>query len=269
MSRTLLPFLALPLLALTLPSVPGIEMTTRSTHLRDGTSWTNTATVSGGNLHMDVGHPEGSNAGSLVYLAESSELIMNQARDRSYIRTSKADAEAMGSMMGDAMGAAAQAMAALSPEQRKMIEEAGGLPGAGAAMGSNRVAELRETGETGTRAGYDATRFDLYMNGMLMQQIWYADWSEVEGSGQLRQAFEGVASVWQSFIDAMGSAPFGGFNALEDAGRGVPVFTVSIDEEGNPEVETVLESVNEVDVDPAIFAPQDGYRETPMPRLGG
>lgn len=266
----LLPLLVVPLLAFSLASVPGIEMVTETTDLQAGVSWTNTVSVAAGNLHMDFGDAERSRSGSLVYVAERTELILNEDRERSYLRVGRADAEAYGSVLSDAMSQAEKAMAALPQAQRELIEKAGGLPSGGGGMFTGPRVELRETGETATKAGFDrAKRFDLYMNDQLMQKIWYADWSEVEKSGELRQAFVGVASVWQSFIEALGQAPFNGFHHLGDTSRGVPVLTTTIDEEGNPSLETVLRSITAADIDPTIFAPTEGYREKPLPRLGG
>lgn len=73
---------------------------------------------------------------------------------RTYIEITKADAQALGSMMQSAMAMMEQQMAALPPEQRKMLEEkmAGMMGGAGAAAAARP--EFKQTGsdQVGSRS---------------------------------------------------------------------------------------------------------------------
>ena len=104
----------------------------------------------------------------------------------------------------------------------------------------------------------------MYVGDHRSQELWVTDWNNVDGAREIQAAFTGFAELMTSFLDAMPMGMFGsndGFGGLMNLQRGVPVVTYELDEEGNPEVEITLRSIQGTDVDRSRFGPKDGYRE--------
>lgn len=245
------------------PRAPGVVVVTQSTVLQSGETWTNTIWVQGGDILMEFGD-SGGRTGSMVYLAASHELILNDDVERSYMRVDREFIDIFAANISGAMKQMEKAMAAMSEEQKKMMMEASGgrMPGMGD-MSRRRGPEIRNTGETTQRNGYSTTRYDVVSGDLLTQQLWIADWSSVEHGAELRDALESLTALWASFEETMGDAPFGGASKqmVLTLQNGLPIITTQLDEEGTPIIETELQSVSEADVDRSAFGPKEGYRE--------
>lgn len=252
---------------------PGVVMVAQSTVLQSGESWVNTISVQGGDILMEFGD-SGGRTGSMVFLAASQELILNDDSKRSYMRVDREFIDAFAANMSGAMKQMEKAMAAMSEEQRKMMLEASGgrMPGMGHTSGRPGP-EIRDTGETAMKNGYSTTRYDVVSGDLLTQRLWIADWSTVEHGAELREAFGSLIALWTSFEEAIGDAPFGGASKrmVLTLRHGLPVVTTQFDVEGTAMIETELQSIDEADVDRSAFGPKDGYHEqrVEMQRMPG
>lgn len=271
MKRLLSTVLVVPLLAFAMPQAPGYVMELHNKNVQTQEEWSTFTYVQGQDLLMEM--TDGDQAGSMVYLHEAGELIVNNDRDRSYIRMDRETIQQMAEQMGAMMQQLETMLENLPEAQREMIRNSGmsipGMPD----MGERPVIEVRETGQTATHAGYPTTRFDMYVSDRKTQEMWVADWADVDGARDVQTAFMGFADLMSSFLEAMPTGMFGSsndFSSLMDLQRGVPVVTYELDEDGNRKVETTLRSIEEADVDRSRFGPKDGYREQKieMPDIG-
>lgn len=247
----------------------GIVMVSESTVLQSGDSWNNTVSVLGRDLLMEYADAAG-NTGSLVYLDAGQELILNDDQERSYMRVDQEFIDTFAGNMSGAMGQMQKALEAMPEAQRQMVMQAAGGSMSGMGPSSRREPDVVDTGETVTKHGYATTRHDMVMDGWLARQFWVADWSSVDHGDEMQGAFQGLTSLWASFYETMGDAPFGGASRslVETLARGIPVVTTEFDVEGTPMIETALQSITEREVDPAAFGPKQGYREQRI-EMGG
>ena len=275
--KTMLSLALLPFVVMVTPQKalePGVVMVTRSTVLQSGETWVNTISVQDGDILMEFAE-SGGRTGSMVFLADGEELILNDDEKRSFIRVDREFVEGFAEMMAFATEQMQRAFEAMPEAQREMMMQAAGgaMPGRLEDTVERRASEIRETGVSATKDGHPATRYDVYMNDLLMSQMWISDWSRFEHGEELRRAFGGLTSLFESFEEVTGQSPFGGgtrrmVGTLE---RGVPVETIDFDLDGTASIETVLESVTEAEVDRSAFGPKDGYREERVeaPRVPG
>lgn len=263
MKRLLLPLVIAPLVAFAAPTAPGLMVEIVSTDLVTGENWSNTMSVLDGNLVMEFNDPRTNTSGSMVFLADQQEWIMNDDQNQKYVRMNQATIDQMAAQMQAMMAQAEQMLANLPEAQREMIMNSG-MPGMEMLTGGGLpVIEMRETGENDTKEGYAVQRYDMYVGDRLTQQMWITEWSNVDGAESMRAAMTGFANMMKSFLEAMPSGMFGegGLNSFMDFDRGIPIVTYEIDEEGNPAVETVMQGFTETDIDPNVFGPKPGYEE--------
>lgn len=99
----------------------------------------------------------------------------------------------MGGQMAEAMKQMQEAMKDMTPEQRQQMQQmmqksmpGGGRPGAAPSAEACRPprTEVRPTGQTAKIAGYAATRFDVFEDGKLVQEVWVSPtitaWRELD-----------------------------------------------------------------------------------------
>jgi len=264
--KKLLPLVLLPLLAFVGPPEPGVVMEILSKDLESGETWVSTTYAVGGDLLMEFSDPRDGTSGSMVFLAaDGGQMIMNDDQAKTYTRMDQATLAQVAERMAGVMKQLEEMMADMPEAQREMIKNAGGgmLPGLG---GSAPVVEMSQTDDTDVRQGYDVRRHEMRVNGRVTQEMWIADWEDVEGASNLRGAFLGFSDMMSAFLEAIPTGMFGegGMGDVMDFDRGVPVVTYEFDDEGNRETESVLQSISEADIDRSTFGPKAGYSEQKM-----
>ena len=151
MKRFLSAVLAVPLVAFAMPQAPGHVMELHNKNVQTGEEWTSYTYVQGQDLLMEMN--DGSMAGSMVYLHESGELIINNDRERAYTRLDRETMQQMSERMSAMMQQLEAMLESLPEAQREMIKNSGmSIPGMPDMMGDRPVIEVRETGETATKA---------------------------------------------------------------------------------------------------------------------
>ena len=195
---------------------------------------------------------------SIIFLDD--KFLMLDHAERSYMVMDEAMLESMGAQVSEAMKEMEAQLASLPPEQREMVRQM--MSGKMGDMGMTRhvpVLEIRKLG-SGSWQSYDCTLAEMLEDGVKIQEICAVDFDEVDGSGDVRDAFMRMASLLSKLYEEM---PFGGADArnpMEMFGEldGFPVRAVEF-ENGKPVNETVLESSTEQAIDPDIFGPPSDY----------
>ena len=127
---------------------------------------------------------------------------------------------------------------------------------------------VEQTG-TGQWQGQTCTEYSLFEGGKKTQEICAAPLNHVEGADEAMQALQNMAVFLSTLADSMpgavGAAMAENPMGLMDKIDGFPVRTVDFAGEV-ARSENTLESVQEKDLDDAVFAAPDGYtQQNPVP----
>ncbi|MEO1246839.1 MAG: hypothetical protein AAFX56_14250 [Pseudomonadota bacterium] len=252
MKKILLPFLCL----FSTQAVAGnvMELLTRDMsgkELERMTSYTE-----GTRSRMDQTGADGSF--SIIFLDD--EFLYLDHAQKNYMVMDEAMLEGVSQQINEAMKEMEAELANLPPEQRAMVEEM--MKGQMGSMGVNTeipVLEIRNIGSDSYQS-YDCTLVEMLEDGTKIQEICSVDFSEVDGSGELRDSFIRMGTLLSKLYDSM---PFNGEgirNPMEmlDEMEGFPVRAVEF-ENGKAVRETVLESSEEKDIDGDMFELPSGY----------
>lgn len=202
-----------------------------------------------------------------------------------YAETLRGATTGMGGQMAEAMRQMQEAMKDMPPEQRQMMEQmlrqqmpGGGTPGASPPAEPCRQprVEVRPTGQTARVAGYPSTRFEVFEDGTLAQEVWVSPaitaWRELDAKklerfGQeMTKALQAVPGCGRDLGRGAGMDPNDPVWKLSS--EGYPVRTV----DHGPTGGTVLEVVKAESraVPAAEFQPpRDFRRQTFKEMLGG
>ena len=232
-----------------------------------------------------------------IFRGDRRQMVVVNHRDQSYMVIDLAAVQALTGQFGAQTGATSGAGAAaggqiaaglaelqkrlegLDPESRRRMEamlRGQGLAGlAGAAGGAapgRSTTEYRRTGERGDQAGYPCVKYEVLRGGRKVRELWVTDWSNVDGGGEARDAFNGLDAFMTELLQqlpggAAGGGLFGDFENPADPSNqtgGFPVVTREFDDDGDLESESTLRSVRRRRLDPAAFEPPSGYRRMSM-----
>ena len=203
---------------------------------------------------------------SVIFLDD--EFLYLDHQERNYMVMDEAMLKSMGEEISQAMKEMEAQLAAMPPEQRAMVEQMMSKQMGGMGMTSEiPVLEIRELG-SGRWESYDCMLAEMLEDGTKIQEICSVDFDEVDGSGDVRDSFNRMASLLTKMYDSM---PFGGEgvrNPMEMLNEldGFPVRAVDF-ENGKAVRETVLESSTEKAIDAETFeVPSDYSRIDPFSR---
>jgi len=221
-----------------------------------------TSYTDGTRSRMDQSSADGSF--SIIFLDD--EFLYLDHGEKNYMVMDEAMLEGLSQQINEAMQEMQAELAKMPPEQRAMVEEM--MKGQMGGMGMDvhiPVLEFREAG-SGRYESYDCTLVEMLEDGVKIQEICTVDFSEVDGSGELRDSFVRMGTMLSKLYDSIPFAGEGVRNPMEmlDELKGFPVRAVEF-EDGRAATETVLESSREMDIDADKFELPSGYsRIDPM-----
>lgn len=234
---------------------------------------TSTISVQGPNLKMEIQSGRKGDEGEVIFRGDRKQMVVVDHDSKSYMVMDEAALQAIGGQMQQAMKEMEKALEGLDPEQRKMAEQMmkGRMGGAAPGAPARPRIEFRRTSERATHAGYPTVRYDMLRDGEKVEEMWVTDWSNLEGSGEVKEAFEGMAAFYRDLMDSLQQmagpmgAMFGDDNPMERFSEidGFPVLSRSF-EGGKLESETVLKSADRRTLDPSEFEPPAGYKRQSM-----
>ncbi len=215
-----------------------------------------TSYTDGTRSRMDQSSADGSF--SIIFLDD--EFLYLDHGQKNYMVMDEAMLEGISQQINQAMKEMEAELAKMPPEQRAMVEEM--MKGQMGGMGMDMhipVLEIREIG-SGSYESYDCTLVEMFEDGVKIQEICTVDFSEVDGSGELRDSFVRMGTLLSKLYDSIPFAGEGIRNPMEmlDELKGFPVRAIEF-EDGKAAVETVLESSKEMDIDANKFELPSGY----------
>lgn len=255
---------------------PGVvfEVTTVEGSGAESRTEVNTIQIQGSNLAMAmVGN---GSEGRVIYLGDRNELIIEDHTDGSYTRIDQNALDELTRQVNAAMAQLEEMLAGLPEAQREMMREMQAqsgmtIPGMGDA--EKPTIEVRSSGRSDTRAGYPVREWELVQDGRVEQRMWVTPWSEIDAGAEVRDAFTGMATFFDAFLEAIPSMP--GATAIEnpfaslDVMGGMPVVTEDLAADGSVESTSEVTGVERRSIDPATFQPTPGLTERPLPSMGG
>ncbi len=211
--------------------------------------------------------------GHVIYRGDRREMVIVDHEDKTYVVMDEETLKAIADQMGQMMARVQEALKNVPEAQRAAVEEMmkGRMPDTAA---KRAPAEVRRTGEQGDQMGYPCVKYEVLRGGKVTQELWVTDWSNLEGSAEVRQLFGEMAAFFKQMMDAFASAAgelggmVGGLGdsmfALFDEIDGFPVVTRDLGADGALDEESTLRSTRRRTLDPDEFEPPAGYKRRTM-----
>ncbi len=232
------------------------------------------AAVEGKNLKMEILPGDGQGKGEMIFRGDRGkhgEVYLVDDDKQEYYVMDDSFVDNMMERVDQSKNMMNEALKGLSKEQRDMINEMKKREGAKIPDFNMSVParKLVSTGIRATKAGYPCVKYEEYLDGVKIREIWITDWSNIDGGDEAENAFRGMNNFFDKITDKMGDM-FGG-NDFQDVTyfkNGFPVYSKSFNEEsGELEDESWLKRTRRQRIDPDAFEPPSGYKRRSM--LGG
>jgi len=225
----------------------------------------------GKNISMDIAPGEDGSRGKMIFRGDRREMVVVDDDNQTYTVIDKAAVDAISGQVSDAMKQVDEMLKNLPKEQQDAIKRAqasgmGGMPGLGATAPPKR--EVRITGERDSKNGYPCVKYEELRDERKVRELWVTDWSNIEGGGDVVNAFEDMADFFAELLDSIpnfgqGGGPDAAFTEVFT--HGFPVLTREFDPETGAVVsEAGLRSAKRQTIDPDAFEPPSGYKRQEM-----
>ncbi|MBI2377569.1 MAG: DUF4412 domain-containing protein [Deltaproteobacteria bacterium] len=198
----------------------------------------------------------------VIFRGDKGVMWVVEPNKPTFMEITKEDMKKAGEAMGGAMAQMQAQMAAMPPEQRKMMEQmmAGrGMPPPGA-QESKR--EYKANGKKDKVNGFATQGYDALRDGKPDAELWVADWKAVELRQDDFKCFEMIADMMKGMPGAdRASTPFS--EKLGEGGLpGIPVRTVRTTAQG-PTTEE-LKKIAREDIPGSTFDEPTGKKKETM-----
>jgi hypothetical protein len=266
-------FLFLALAAFPVTALAGLVMTTehKRTEGSDKPSAT-TVYLEGGSFRADIGgdHP-------LITIFDGKQMVSADPVKKTYRVMTEEDVKAMAARAGEARAKAKanltanrakteEAMAKMSPEQRKRMEGMLAEAGDGDAAKAPKRPDVKyvATGQKKSVAGYGCEVYRQMREGKLRAETCFIPWSAGVFTKADLGSFQKLEEFMKPLTGNFGERRESFMKAALDA-PGVPALTQHLDANGKPTSEERLTSVKRTSVPASQFAVPAGYTKTPNP----
>ena len=203
-----------------------------------------------------------------VMIFRGNEFLVVNNREKNYMVLDEAMLASISDQVSAAMKEMEAQLAAMPPEQRAMVEQMmkgqmGAMMGGDADKPPPPRAVSIGSGEWQSRS---CEKFEVFEENVKTQLVCAADLDDIDGSEELMGAFRNMAEFMVKLTESLPMAQEQASNPLELMNQidGFPVHTIQY-ENGKVDQESWLESVDEKDLEAALFSPPEGYkRQDPM-----
>ncbi len=205
----------------------------------------------------------GENEASATMIFLGNEFLYVDHDDKSYMVMDEATMNQMSAQINDAMKEMEAQLAGMPPEQRAMVEQMmkGQMQGMMGQQGDTAPPPRVEAMGSGEWKSRKCREYAVFEGSVKTQQLCAADLDDVEGSDEVIEGFRAMAAYITKMTESLPMRSDDGLNPgeLMDQIDGFPVHTIDY---ANGEVlsESSLDSIEERDLDEAMFQVPDGYR---------
>lgn len=259
--------LSLIALFFAVPALAGVvfEIETKDHSSPEPSSESMNVSIDSGNLKMEIAPGSKGSSGDMIFNGDRREMIVVDHDRKSYMVIDEEAMNSIGNQMSEVEAQMQQALKDVPADKRAMIEQMmkGRMPQQAAAPQRPSI-EFRNTGKRDSKNGYDTTKYEMWVNGRKMQDLWVAKWNDIEGGEDAAEAFRNMAGLMSEMRDSLPS-----FAKNNDADNrmfenmmeidGFPVVTYDYAADGSLDGETSLRSSKRQTLDPDAFEPPSGY----------
>jgi hypothetical protein len=249
----------------TAPLFAGVRIQMENTNLSDNKTSTQTIMLDNTRLRVDADEKT-----SMMFLTDGGKnrmLILDRTRNEYRVM----DEETMKQMAAQVSGAMAQmeaVMKNMTPEQRKMMEQAmkGKMPQAAAAAPKT----VYTAKGSGTVNGFSCTKYDGMQGATKVADICAAAPSQIKVTPNDFQVFEKMKQFFAGMMDTMKNSPFGSGmqSSFADAGfEGFPVQRIGF-RNGQPADRMEVKSIANTNFSDADFS-VGAAKKVDIPGLAG
>ncbi len=230
------------------------------------------AAVEGKNIKMDILPSNGENGkGKMIFRGNKGkygEVLFVDDEKKEYYVMDDSFVDSILEKIDESKSMMDEALKGLTKEQRDMIEKMQKQEGAKIPVMMPPISKpkLTKTGQRGNKVGYPCIKYEVYLEGVRIKEIWTTDWSNIDGGYEARDAFGGMNNFFKQIKDKMGDMP-GGNNFYDEMNfeNGFPVVTKNFNEDtGELEDESFLRNSRRQTIDPDAFEPPSGYKRKVM-----
>lgn len=251
------------------PTLGGVEIETRTRSL-DGSSGKTHLTiwVEGDRLVAEPRKPGSPpSRRRIVYHADRDVMWFIDHKRATYYQLDPESAAATASQVSGLKKDLAAALEGLDPEIRGKAEKVLGKLDSGEVDPREEVS-LRERGELGRYADVACARYDVLAQEKRVAELCIADWEATGPAAVTRPLVPAFTRFLRTSLEPLAKelpivAPLLRWTALDDT-QGLPLQTRSYSDD-EPDTETLIKAIREVEVEPARFELPKGYARSWVP----
>jgi len=221
--------------------------------------------TSGANTRLEIISVTSDEAGGLIYLGDSREMIILDHLQGQYVTM---DQDQMTAMSGEVSSAVTQMQSEMSPEQRAEAEKVRQERLAAQRL-AEASAEINDLGSRGEVAGVPCHVYEVLRNGRKVRELCVSQWQDLEGGHETAAAIQRVVEFFESMRQVFSGTDnmqvfdrqrelFGHIGELD----GYPVLYRDFAASGKMTRETRLTAARQRDIGPDFFSPPESY--TPL-----
>ena len=234
--------------------------------------------VDGQGLTVPTPKTEEQGGGVMIFRGDrgpNGEMIVVDHDRKGYFVMDDAAVLDMASRITSAMSQMQEMLKNLPEEQRRateeMIKKRGGLPVGDGADRPEPVVEIRATGKSDVVNNYPCAKYEVFRDGKKIRELCNAEWANIEGGSEAAGAFARMGEFAKRLREAFSQFPVDDqspvpYNEMNFE-AGFPVYTASLDEDGEIQEDWQLKSSRRQALDPAEFEPPAGYERIDMSGL--
>ena len=210
----------------------------------------------------------GSSDVQMSMIFQGDKFLMLNHEDKTYFVMDEAMLEEINSQMSAAMRQMEAQLANVPAEQREMIERMmkGKMQGMMPQQAQTEQPRVEAGGSSQWRS-YPCVKYTIYSGNEKTQEICAASMDQIEGAGEVIEAFRKMAGFMKKMIaslpDMIASRVAANPMEMMDQIDGFPVHTLQF-EQGELSQETSLESVSEQALEKSLFVPPSDYKKQDM-----
>ncbi|MFQ5350723.1 MAG: hypothetical protein ACE5EG_09800, partial [Thermoanaerobaculia bacterium] len=160
------------------------------------------AAVEGRHLKMGIASGGRGAQGEMIFRGDRREMVVVDHDNRTYHLIDEAAVGQIAAQVGGAMRQMQEALKNVPADKRAMIEQMmkQKMPDQAPARPEN---VLQKTGDRADMNGYPCVKYEVLRGGRKIRELWVTDWSNVEGGGDVVDAFEDMAEFFGELMDAI------------------------------------------------------------------
>ena len=224
--------------------------------------------------------------GRVIFRGDRQQMLIVDDKEKSYMALDEAMVDGIAKQLDAATRQMEAAIAKLPADQqamaRRLMEQQQQPPPpqlrtpATAARAEAALADgeqVQRTAESGTRGGYQCTKYEVFEKGVKVRELWVTNWDSVEGHAELEAAMQSmdqfIGKLTASFGKLGGAGSQMGGASVErwwwHGIPGMPVVTTDF-ESGTATEESTVKSIEASNVPSSTFEVPADYKEK---KIGG